>query len=220
MRPLPVRPSTGWVALRGSRGSFFCITLTAHDPYEAPDTWREKFDVTLTGSAARQLAWEGRRPESPVRNSHLRDQLVAAYDAEIAWLDHELGRLFQAIDDDTMIVVLTDHGEAFEEHGWTLHGATLYEEEIRAALIIRYPGGLHADQLVATPTSFLDVGPTILEAAHLDIPKHFMGHDLTPGVEGQPSAPRVVSSETKAVLDGRVAQCVIDYTLESDLQSF
>ena len=189
----------------------FLHYFDAHDPYEAPDTWREKFDVTLTGSAARQLAWEGRRPESPVRNSHLRDQLVAAYDAEIAWLDHELGRLFQAIDDDTMIVVLTDHGEAFEEHGWTLHGATLYEEEIRAALIIRYPGGLHADQLVATPTSFLDVGPTILEAAHLDIPKHFMGHDLTPGVEGQPSAPRVVSSETKAVLDGRVAQCVIDY---------
>ena len=189
----------------------FLHYFDAHDPYEAPDTWCEKFDVTLTGSAAHQLAWEGRRPESPVRNSHLRDQLVAAYDAEIAWLDHELGRLFQAIDDDTMIVVLTDHGEAFEEHGWTLHGATLYEEEIRAALIIRYPGGLHADQLVATPASFLDVGPTILEAAHLDIPKHFMGHDLTPGVEGQPSAPRVVSSETKAVLDGRVAQCVIDY---------
>ena len=189
----------------------FLHYFDAHDPYEAPDTWREKFDVTLTGSVARQLAWEGRRPESPVRNSHLRDQLVAAYDAEIAWLDHELGRLLPAIDDDTMIVVLTDHGEAFEEHGWTLHGATLYEEEIRAALIIRYPGGLHADQLVATPTSFLDVGPTILEAAHLDIPKHFMGHDLTPGVEGQPSAPRVVSSETKAVLDGRVAQCVIEY---------
>ena len=189
----------------------FLHYFDAHDPYEAPDRWREKFDVTLSGPAAQRLAWEGRRPESSLSNSHLRDQLVAAYDAEIAWLDHELGRLFQAIDDDTMIVVLTDHGEAFEEHGWTLHGATLYEEEIRAALIIRYPGGLYADQLVAAPVSFLDVGPTVLEAAHLNVPKHFMGHDLTPGVEGQPFTPRVVSSETKAVLDGRVAQCVIDY---------
>jgi hypothetical protein len=141
----------------------------------------------------------------------MKDELIGAYDAEIAWLDHELGKLFAALPENTLVVIFSDHGEAFEEHGWTLHGATLYEEETRAALLMRLPGDEHAGRIVDAPATLMDVAPTILRQCGVDVPPVFEGFDLEPAMSGRSMPARIVTSETKAVLEGRLSRAAIAY---------
>ena len=180
-----------------------------HDAYDAPEYWRNRFNVTLTGQQARQLAWRARSPDQSLTDDE-RQSLINAYDAEIAWLDHELGFLFAGVDDQTMIVVLTDHGEAFEEHGWTLHGATVYEEETRAALIIRYPNAQYAGREITTPVSLMDIAPTIYAQADQAPSSHWMGRDLTALIDNPPDVAPIIRAQTKAVIEQQIVRCAID----------
>jgi hypothetical protein len=120
----------------------------AHDPYEAPEEFQRAMGATLTGAEARALATANRTPEHNL-DAATREKLIASYDAQLAWLDKEVGRLLSAAPPDTLVVLFSDHGEAFEEHGWTLHGATLYDEETRVVLAMKFPG-------LATPARTFD----------------------------------------------------------------
>src|SRR5262249_54389935 len=122
-----------------------------HQPYDPPAAFRERFGSSLTGRETTRLLIRLDRPGVPVGDRKLFEQLVGSYDGEIAWLDHELGRLFARLPPNTLVVLFSDHGEAFKEHGWVMHGATLYEEEIRAALVLHYPGVLPAGRVVKQP---------------------------------------------------------------------
>jgi arylsulfatase A-like enzyme len=87
-------------------------------------------------------------------------------------MDDGLGRLFDAIDraglrDDTLVVITSDHGEEFLEHGGVLHGGTQFDEVLRVPLILRGPG-IPADTRLAEPVSVVDVLPTVL--ARLGLP--------------------------------------------------
>lgn len=85
--------------------------------------------------------------------------------------DRALERLFADLQElgllDRMLVVVTsDHGEAFFEHGELLH-TTLHEEVLRVPLLVRWPGGERAGRLRTEPTSGIDLAPTLLRAAGL-----------------------------------------------------
>ena len=100
------------------------------------------------------------------------DQPMADYDAEIAYVDHHLGRLFDRLSEGrlfeaSMIIVTADHGEAFNEHGCTGHGNTLYEEEIRVPLLIRVPGEVARGDR-DTPTAIASLMPCILSYLEID----------------------------------------------------
>jgi arylsulfatase A-like enzyme len=69
--------------------------------------------------------------------------------------------------DNTLIVITSDHGEEFGEHGGTGHGRTLHQEVLRVPLVIAAPG-LLAPARVTTPASLLDVAPTVLELLGLE----------------------------------------------------
>jgi HEAT repeat protein len=65
------------------------------------------------------------------------------YDGEVAWVDREIGRLLDhigAFRPDSVVVLTADHGEEFGEHGGAYHGTSLYDEQLRVPLIIRFPG--------------------------------------------------------------------------------
>jgi len=86
------------------------------------------------------------------------------YDGEVAYTDHQVGRVLQAIDASpqaasTAVVLTSDHGEGFGEHSRWRHGMTLHEEEVRVPLMVRAPGLAPARISVARST--LDVAPTI-----------------------------------------------------------
>src|SRR5581483_3362669 len=92
--------------------------------------------------------------------------LASLYDGEVAYLDHELARLFAALDRrgvlrDAIVVVTADHGEEFKEHELMGHGFGLYNQELRVPLIVA-GRGVPAGRVVDDDVSLVDVAPTIL----------------------------------------------------------
>ncbi|MGB0589034.1 MAG: sulfatase-like hydrolase/transferase [Myxococcota bacterium] len=94
------------------------------------------------------------------------------YDGEIAFADHAVGRLLAQMHTegrlkDTLIVVTSDHGEAFGEHGVETHGQSLYEEELRVPLLLYLPndaGHGVATKRIPWPVDSTDITPTLLHA--------------------------------------------------------
>ncbi|MGC4091352.1 MAG: sulfatase [Polyangiaceae bacterium] len=90
----------------------------------------------------------------------------AAYDGEVAFVDQQVGRVLDALRkkpfwDKTVVVVTSDHGEAFGEHSMIRHGFELWEELVRVPLLVRVPS-LPAKR-VAARRSAIDLAPTLLE---------------------------------------------------------
>lgn len=81
------------------------------------------------------------------------------------------------------LIVSSDHGEAFGEHGTTKHTKTLYEELIRVPLFIRGPG--ISPRTIDQHVSTIDLGPTILDLFGVDTPAEFMGQSLVPLLAGR-----------------------------------
>lgn len=120
------------------------------------------------------------------------EYLEQLYDAGIRQLDTELGRLFSAVtkkdpEQDSLVVVVSDHGEEFMEHGRVDHFLTVYQEILHVPLIFRgqdIPAGLRID----APVSVIDIVPTVLSIADIPIPEDLDGLNLTALMNGQPQA--------------------------------
>lgn len=92
------------------------------------------------------------------------------YDAEVALMDQQIGRLLQHLDDTgearrTLVVAVGDHGESLGDHGEPMHGFMLYESTLRVPLIVRYPGTIPAGLVCTSPVSQVQVPPTLLDLA-------------------------------------------------------
>jgi len=127
------------------------------------------------------------QPPSPFREKY-KDRL---YDGEIAYADHELGRLFDAVrkksPGNTLIAVLSDHGESLGEHGEYTHGVFLYDATLRIVFLLSGPGvpaGVHIRPQART----IDFLPTILALMGGRPPAAVQGVSLTPSFAGKDSA--------------------------------
>lgn len=126
-----------------------------------------------------------------------------AYDYEIAYADMQLGVILDALaehglNDNTLIVVLSDHGEGFGAHragGQRIyfHGRTLYNDQLHVPLVIHLPGAQPA--VVEQPVGLIDVAPTVLGALGIDVPESFVGRSLLDALLGEELAPRPVYAE-------------------------
>lgn len=115
----------------------------------------------------------------------LGDGELDRYDAEIAYVDREIGRLVQdvrAARPDIIVIVTADHGEAFGEHGSRFHGTTMFEEQVRVPLIVSIPGV--APRVVAAPVQTVDVFPTTARALSVPLLARVRGRDLGPLLRG------------------------------------
>ena len=132
-----------------------------HAPYEPPEPIRARFPPTMIG----------------------------AYDAEIATADLQVGRLLAHLAtarrlDNTIVVVLGDHGESLGEHDEEQHAFFVYDADIRIPLIVAGPG---APRRVVTDTvRIVDVMPTVLQLLGVEIPKTVQGRSLLPLARGEP----------------------------------
>ncbi|MFW6198894.1 MAG: sulfatase-like hydrolase/transferase, partial [Acidobacteriota bacterium] len=129
-----------------------------HAPYEAPEPWSERFDEP--------------------------------YDAEIAFTDHQVGRLLDALEEmeiaeETLVVVVGDHGEALGDHGEPGHGLFVYDATQIVPLILRLPGGHRAGERVRQQAPMEDIAPTLLELLGTPVPEEFEGESLLPLLEGE-----------------------------------
>jgi len=117
-----------------------------------------------------------------------------AYDAEIAYVDRQVGRLVnflkeRGLETDTLVVVVGDHGEGLGEHVEKEHGMTLYHEALHVPLIFRHVGRLSAARRVAESVSLVDLSPTILDLLRLEDPRQISGKSLKPLLVGGEAAP-------------------------------
>src|SRR5690606_21225703 len=92
------------------------------------------------------------------------------YDGEVSFVDAQIGRVLAALqehslDDSTVILVSSDHGEAFSEHGMIRHGFEVWEELVRVPLILHVPGA--PPRRIAERRSLIDLVPTILQTFEL-----------------------------------------------------
>jgi arylsulfatase A-like enzyme len=130
--------------------------------------------------------------------------IVAAYDAEIRGADDALARLVgvleqRGLQDEILLMVTSDHGEEFGEHGMVgWHAMTLYEEMLAIPLVVRGPG-FPAGLQVRETVQGIDIGPTLLAAAGLPVPEGFEGVTLQAAVgSGALERPLVAYGEIEA----------------------
>lgn len=107
--------------------------------------------------------------------------MVALYDGEIRFTDSHLGRLFmtlreQELDDRTIVIFTSDHGEEFRDHGGYYHGYTLYGEQVSVPLLVHLPG--QDPGAVGAVVRSLDVAPTVALALGIAAPESWRGQPL------------------------------------------
>ena len=203
------RRAIPWLVANQRRRFFlYAHFLDPHDPYDNPDTaggvspFEDGYEGTISGRDVHALH-AGQKvladPEADVAH------LTALYDGEIRYADRHVGRLLAALDPevlaDTLVVVTSDHGEELYERGGFKHGQTLYEEQIRVPLIVRWDRRLPAGTRLAGTAMLIDLVPTLLAAAAgageeppgaapgaplRDLP----GIDLLPALAGREPLPR------------------------------
>ena len=166
-----------------------------HTPYVAP---KKYFDLYPLDQLRLPYAPDGDRDDipvaafahnNPVPNYGL-DELTCrkalqAYYACVSFVDAQVGRMLDALDrleltDNTIVVFWSDHGYHLGEHDGVWQKRTLFEQASRAPLIIRAPGAKGNGTPCRRIVEFVDIYPTVADAAGLEIPKHVAGRSLNP----------------------------------------
>lgn len=111
------------------------------------------------------------------------ENLINLYDDMILYVDHCLGKLIeilrlQELYDETLIIITSDHGEAFLEHGVAGHGQPPFEELLRVPLMIKFPEARCAGERVDSLVWLGDLKPTILEMAGISVKNNDQGYSL------------------------------------------
>ncbi|MEO1086103.1 MAG: sulfatase, partial [Acidobacteriota bacterium] len=161
----------------------FFHTYEIHSPYDPedpyPTLWGEldaEVDATSEGLKARSR-------EKPFRLENAeREALLKLYDAGIRYTDDVLKELFERLDaigflDHALVIITSDHGEEFGEHGSLLHPATLYDELVSVPLIISGPE-VEANKVDTRLVSTIDIAPTIYSYLGVRAPRWSGGVDL------------------------------------------
>lgn len=159
------RHATEWLAAHRHEPFFlFVHTYQVHDPYNPPPEYRGTFgDPGASGPTA-----DVDRYEEGVRYA----------DAEVAELWAKITTLGLA--DRTLVIVTSDHGEEFAEHGALKHGANLYDESLAVPLVMHAPGLVPAGLRVPQQVGLIDVTPTVLALLGLAPIPAAQGVSLTP----------------------------------------
>lgn len=193
--------ATTWLETLESEDPFFLFLhyYDVHSDYLAEPRFR-----TLLGAAddlepgSSPFLTKNRKDGSVTETQ--RQQAERLYDAEIRQLDTRLGTLFDTLRrldlwNRTLIIVTSDHGEEFQEHGRLLHGRALYEESMHVPLLMRGPG-IPQGRVITGLTSHVDITPTILAATGATFDTPVDGSSLLPALAGvDTDRPEFVVSE-------------------------
>lgn len=160
----------------GDGAPFFAFLnyMDAHLPYATPQAWERRF----AGDSA----------------------MVDRYDAAVAFLDEEIGRLLDELDrrgvlDNTVLIITSDHGEHLGDHGLDDHANSLYTQLLRVPLVIAGPG-VAAGRRVSSPVSLVDLPATVWQLVG-DGTARFPGQSVLfePGPDGHEDRPIVTTVE-------------------------
>jgi arylsulfatase A-like enzyme len=137
-----------------------------HLPYQPPEPFRSRFG-----------------PAPPPGGQMDLEDTINQYDGEIAFTDQELGRLLDALrrmglEEETLVLIASDHGEGLMQHGVLSHGPVIYEEAVRVPLLIRWPDHLPPGRVLSEPVEMVDLAPTIFDLIGVE-PEGWTTHGQT-----------------------------------------
>ncbi len=180
--------------------------------FQPPETARNQERVTEllsthgglpSAPAARRLLGIDEPALAPAESTPLRDVMSDEelrqmcrdiYDGDIYYSDRQFGRMLDALRevrlyDNTVVLLLSDHGEEFWEHGGFYHGKTLYEDQLRVPFILKLPGQRLAGAAREGAVNLADVAPTLLDLLGAPRARVFQGasfrHFLESGEAGE-----------------------------------
>ncbi len=178
----------------------------AHRPYgrQGPE-WSGRFTDHDDPAVGATEDWYQLTPEKRSKLGITPEQaalMADHYDGGLAFLDAGLGRLLDGLSaagvlENTVLVVVADHGEVFDEHEaeWFSHDPWLVDENVHVPLLLRLPGAAHAGLRVPDLVSQVDVLPTLLELSAVPAPGPLSGLSLVPLLDGGRLARGVVLAE-------------------------
>jgi arylsulfatase A-like enzyme len=197
-----------WLRKRDPERPFFLFVnlMDPHLPYRPPPHLQERLlPAGVDAAQVQQMRGVNEREARLFMTRALRlsvadlDVLRALYNAEVAAADERVSRLLAALDrqelrEDTLIIVVGDHGENIGEHGLMEHQLCLYETLLRVPLILWLPGTFEGGAVRDAPVQLVDIPPTVLDVARVP-------ESSWPAMEGQslrrgdPPADRPVLAE-------------------------
>lgn len=175
-----------WLRVRAAEPFFlFLHYYDVHSDYASLPRYERRFvrpyEGPANGTTGQLLRYrEGEIELDPADARHLKD----LYAAGIRQLDDGLARLRRTLEEEgllerTLVVLTSDHGEEFLEHGGVLHGRKQHVESVRIPLVLRGPG-LPEGRRIPTPASLVDVMPTLLSLLGVSSPPALDGRNLSP----------------------------------------
>ncbi len=137
-----------------TRGPFFIWVhlYDAHDPYEPPEPFKSRYKS-------------------------------APYDGGVAYADWAVGKLLdqlraRGLYENSIIAVMSDHGEGLGDHKEEFHGFFLYDATIHVPLVLKLPGERFAGKRIENLVGLVDVLPTVLQSAGIEVPREVQGESL------------------------------------------
>jgi arylsulfatase A-like enzyme len=189
--PEVIEHASEWLGEQSADDPFFLFVhlFDVHDPYTPPAPFDTMFDPDYTGPI------DGRRitsDDSPVRGDmppRDLENLIARYDGGIAYVDHQVGELLDrlsalGLDENTLVILTSDHGEEFFEHGHKTHRRQLHMESVHVPLVMRWPASLPQGERVSGYVGIIDLAPSMLAACGIEAPVPLGGVDLLPFARG------------------------------------
>jgi arylsulfatase A-like enzyme len=203
-----------WLSKRPAGKPFFLYvhTIDPHVPYIPPNKYRALYDdEPYNGKVeARDTARLLERIKGGLKLSD-RDKfrLEALYDGEISYHDDHLARIYAELErqnllEDTAIIITSDHGEEFFEHGSVGHGHSVYQEMLQVPLIVVLPGATPQDSPARSnvDVSLTDIMPTVCDLTGTECPADLDGTSLLPLLDGALSR-RFPDAAFSEFLDGQ-----------------
>lgn len=183
---LAVDMAVDWIAARDGKRPFFAWLhlFDPHTPHTPPQPFALGFGPASDAGLGPLRAWvpfrqPGERSfDEPVLGGN-RD----LYDGEVAYLDRQVGRLLGYLEsrgllDNTLVALVADHGESLGEHGVLYRHVGLHDTTTRVPLMIRWPGRERTGRRIEGLVQSVDLFPTLLKSAGLQVPPQQDGTDL------------------------------------------
>ena len=167
-----------WLAHRGEQPFFaFLNYYDAHDPYLPPEPFDQMFGpVIRRGNPWLYPDFEWTPEQVQVE--------MNAYDGAIAYIDQQIGILLDQLGrqghlENTLVMIVSDHGEQFGDHNLMGHGNSLYIQSLRVPLMMIFPAHIPANKRISSPVSMRNLPATVLDLLGQSNEAGFPGQSLT-----------------------------------------
>ncbi len=211
------KSASKWLDYNKDKNFFLFIhTYQPHNPYDCPHPYNRMFiDHNAKWQNLDLLRYiGGKKGIFKKLSEEERKNIISLYDAEIRYTDEYLIKpLIEKLKnmsfyDHTMIIFTSDHGEEFYDHKSWEHANSLYNEQLKVPLIIKFPYSRFAGKKIKNIVRLVDIMPTVLEELRLESPKLKLdGQSLIPLIKGKKQKERVFLAEkADNILDSHIPQ--------------